>query len=423
MRDRSRSVWPHAFVWVAGFIVTTSVLVVLARATITWPKPCPGFVCYWSAATLLAHGQNPYDLALLSRIQKENGWDKLTDGFGFFDFLPNYHPPSLLGLVCVALVPLGFSTARMTWLVVNAELLVVAGYMLRTLVPSVSGRVPMVLVPVFCLSVLSVLVGQVAALILFLIVVVWRLLQDRSDRSAGWVLAWMTIKPQLTALFLMASLLWSIRQRRWQVIEGFVTGAAALLLLSTWLVPSWPTEIVKVMRETSLVTTVFPWLGTTWLLVLRSLGLEGWILWALYAAIALPFLVLVLHYALRRDSSLADVLAVSLLAAFFVSPTARPYDQPILLITLLVIVARRASDLVAGALVFAFIVAPYVHFFLVPVRSGLPNHVWFFWIPLTLALSWFLPRFPPRDPRRMPAQAAVHASAANVAARPTWQSG
>lgn len=88
MRDRSRSVWPHAFVWVAGFIVTTSVLVVLARATITWPKPCPGFVCYWSAATLLAHGQNPYDLALLSRIQKENGWDKLTDGFGFFFLVP-----------------------------------------------------------------------------------------------------------------------------------------------------------------------------------------------------------------------------------------------------------------------------------------------------------------------------------------------
>ena len=75
--------------------------------------------------------ESRYDLARLKTIQLDHGWDKATDGFGFFDFLANFISSSLLALVGVALVPLGFRTARMTWLVVNTELLFVVGYMLR----------------------------------------------------------------------------------------------------------------------------------------------------------------------------------------------------------------------------------------------------------------------------------------------------
>ena len=296
--------------------------------------------------------------------------------------------------MCVLLVPLGFTTARLTWLVGNAELLVVVGYMLRSLLPTVSGKVCVLLLPLFCLSLMSVLVGQLTALIFFLIVSVWTLLEKRLDRSAGWVLAWMTMKPQLTALLLMAVLLWSMRERRWRVLEGFATGTVALLLLSTWLVPEWPFQLLQGMRETPVLTMTFPWIGTTWLLVLRSLGLQGGMLLALYAAVALPFFVLVVRYALEPGRPLGDVLAMSILAAFFVAPTGRPYDQPLLLLVLLVLIARRRSDVVAAGLLFTFVFLPYVHFFRwTPDRDGMPDHVWFFWIPLTLAVAWFLPRF------------------------------
>ncbi len=379
--------WRRLAAWVAGFLVTTSLLVFLGRTVITWSKICPGFICYWSAATLLAQGESPYDLGRLKAIQLEHGWDKATDGFGFFDFLANFYPPSLLTLVGVALVPLGFETARITWLVLNAELLFVTGWMLGTLVPSVSPKVRMVLVPFFCLSVVSVLVGQVTALIVFVIVLAWWLLHLGWDRSAGWLLAWSTIKPPLTALFLMALLLWSLRKRRWHVLKGFVAGGVTLFLLSIILVPTWPFEILKTMRETPFLTTIFPSFGTTWSLVLRSLGTPAWLLWPLYALLAVPFVLIVLRYAWSDDRPLADVVAVSVLAAFFAAPTARPYDQPILLITLLVLAAKRRSDAIVGALCFMVLVVPYVQFLLTPVSE----HVWFFWIPLLMALTWFAP--------------------------------
>ncbi len=333
---------------IVAFVVLTALLVPLARATITWSQPSPGFICYWSAAKLLASGRSPYDLEGLKAIQTELGWDKVAEGLGFFDYLPNYYPPSLLSAVTVLLVPLGFTTARITWLVASAELLFVVGCMLRSLLPSMAGKVPMLLIPVFCLSIVSVLVGQVTALMLFAIVAVWKLLDERWDRTAGWLLAWAVIKPSLMAVLVFAILLWSGRRGRWRVVQGFVGGVVALFTVSTWLVPGWPLQLLTAMSTTSFVTATFPSIGTTWLLVLSTLGLEGWTLWSLYALLALPFLVAVARLALDVDRSLNDVIALSLLAAFLVSPPARPYDQPLLLLTLLVLVAQRPSYLHAG---------------------------------------------------------------------------
>ena len=113
---------------------------------------------------------------------------------------------------------------------------------------------------------------------------------------------------------------------------------------------------------------------------------SGWILWALYAVLALPFLLVVLRYAWSDDRPLADVVAVSLLATFFVAPTARPYgstdpfdstprprrEAPVRL--------RRRPVAPSG-----FMVVPYVQVLMMSVSQ----HVWFFWIPSLLALVWF----------------------------------
>jgi hypothetical protein len=385
-----RRFWVRCFSWAMGFILVTSFLVLLGRAVITWEKPCPDFVCFWAGGELIVSGESPYDAVLQAKIQGEHGWDKATDGLGFFDFLPYYNPPSLLALVSVLLVPLGFSTARMAWLVINTELFFITGYMLRNTVAAVSPVVPMVLVPIFGLSVLSVLVGQVTAMVFFLMAAAWRLLQRRWDRSAGWVLAWMSIKPQLSTLLVMATLVWLARQRRWQAIEGFVTGSVVLVALSTWLVPSWPLQLTQVMVQTPLITITFPKLETTWLLVLRSLGLKGWLLWVSYAVVALPFGWAVLRSALRRSSTIDKVFALSILATFFIAPTARPYDEPILVIPLLVLLGKRIPEFVGAVLLVVLAVLPYVHLLCwVPSIGNIPAHVWFFWIPLLLASLWF----------------------------------
>ena len=371
--------------WIVGFLAVTAMLVPLAQRVVTWPQPAPGFVCYWSAATLLARGESPYDLERLRKVQLEHGWDKRADGFGFFEFLPNYYPPSLLGALTLLLVPLGFATARITWLVVNAELLVLSAYLVRSLLPRVSGRVVMVLIPAFCLSVMSVLVGQVTALILFSIVAVWKLLDKRWDAAAGCLLAWAMIKPPLTVMLAAAILLWSVTNRRWRVVGGFAAGAAALLVISSVLVPGWPSQLAHAAATTPFVTASFPWLGTTWLLALRALGISGPALWLAYSVVALPFAVTVLRYATTFHRPLVDVIAISLLAVFFVSPTARPYDEPLLLVPLLILIDKRGSDAVAGVLLFLFLLVPYVEF----VTTSVPDHVWFFWMPAVATVAWF----------------------------------
>lgn len=389
-RNSADRLWVRCIAWVLGFILATTVLVLLTRAVMTWNKPCPDFVCFWAAGKLLASGHSPYDFGRLASIQQEYGWNKATDGLGFYDFLPYYYPPSLLGLVSVLLVPLGFSTARIAWLVINVELLFITGYLLRNAVAGVPRVVPILLVPIFGLSVLSLLVGQLSALVVFLTAAAWKLLQRSWDRSAGWVLAWMSIKPQLTALLLIATVVWLARQRRWRAIRGFVTGSIVLLAVSTWLVPTWPLQIVRAVINTPVVTMTFPWVGTTWLLALWSLRLEWWLVWPLYAVVAAAFCWAIVRAALDRSTTLDEIFALSILGAFFVMPTARPYDQPILVIPLLVLLGDRVPAFARLVLLAIFVLAPYVQLLLwAPSRHNMPVHVWFFWIPLLLTGLWF----------------------------------
>lgn len=382
--------WMRGLAWMLAFIVATSALVLLARTHIRWEKPCPDYVCFWAAGTLLAAGHSPYDFAMLGTIQREHGWDKATDGQGFYDFLPYYYPPSILWPVAALLVPLGFSTARIAWLVINSELFLLAGYLMRHAVARVPRAVPVLLVPLFALSVLCALVGQLTALILFMMAAAWRLLQRGWDRTAGWVLAWMSVKPQLSTVLLVALLVWLVRQRRWYAVQGFVTGSLCLLAVSTWWVPSWPLDIIRAVVHTPVVTMTFPWVGTTWLLVLRSLGVEWWLVWPFYLLLALPFGGAVLRAALQRSSSIDDIFALGILGAFFLAPTARPYDLPILLIPLLVVLGQRMRAFARPLLVAVLAVVPYVQLlFWAPSHRNVPVHVWFFWIPLLLASLWF----------------------------------
>src|SRR5262245_13695997 len=107
----------------------------------------PDVICYWSAADLLAAGQNPYDIDLQQRVQEEYGWDREEHGFGIYDFLPYYYPP-WFGLAWVAFLPLGFPAAKLAWFFLNVELVLGAGYLLGS--GSTRWRwLPVVLAPVF----------------------------------------------------------------------------------------------------------------------------------------------------------------------------------------------------------------------------------------------------------------------------------
>jgi hypothetical protein len=149
------------------------------------------------------------------------------------------------------------------------------------------------------------------------------------------------------------------------------------------------------MRRNPPPTEYFPWIGASWLLVLRTLGLRSWALGAAYLAAAVPLVVAALGAALDRARPLRDTIALGLLAAFFVAPYARPYDFPVLLVPLLVLLGDRLPERPAAALLVAVILLPYLQFFLLTKYRHLYTTTDFilestyFWIPLLLAAAWF----------------------------------
>jgi hypothetical protein len=362
---------------------------------------CPDFICYWAAARNLTSGESPYDEVAQRRVQQAYGWDTVDDGLGRYDFLPFYYPP-WFAILCAGFLPLGYENARLAWLVLNAEFIFLTGYLLRAAVPGVPRAVPIAVVPIFAFSATAVLVGQTSPLIFLTIVLGWRLLEARRDVAAGVVLGWATMKPQLTAVVLAAILLWAICRTRWRVVAGFFTSLGLLCALSLVLVPNWPREMLSAPARTPPPTAYFPWLGTTWYLLLKGFGLTGWSLAGVYAAVALPMLTVVARTALRRSTALADVLSIALIATYFVAPYGRHYDFPVLLIPLLVLIGTRLSDLAGATVLVTLIVLPYLHFMAMPLlksASRMPGtlnpEASFVWVPLLLAVLWITVRRAP----------------------------
>ena len=258
---------------------------------------------------------------------------------------------------------------------------------------------PLVTVPLFVLSVISLFVGQTSIPILFFAAVSWRLLEKGSDRLAGVALACVTTKPQVTAiaLVLAAPALGSAAAAAGGSCRSCMLALTALAgTASAWIVPDWPIEMVRASQRTPQPTTYFPWIGTTWFLMLKTVGLQSWALWGLYLAAAIPFLGLVTSAAVDRARPVEDIMALGLLAAFIVAPYGRHYDFPVLLIPLFVLMGRRLSE-VAGTILLVALLGLYLHLhfgILIKFKEKYPSNVrlfpefTFFWIPLVLTVIW-----------------------------------
>lgn len=392
MNSPEASVLRNLVIRSATVILTTIVLAAVARAWIPSAKVSPDFIAFWTAARLLSSGQSPYDAALQGDIQQGLGWDPARDGLGIYDFLPYYYPP-WFGLACVALLPLGYPSARTTWLVLNAELLLFAGFLLKDAVEGIPRKVSFMLVTVFAPSLLATVLGQISPLILFLIVAAWALLKNgRQDFAAGGVLALATTKPQLTALLTLAILCRAARSGRWGVIRGFIAVLAVLCLIGFAAVPDWPLAMVKATEATPLPHVVFPGSGCSWLIMLNAVGLRGRLLAASYSLLAIPFVVGILRLAVDPQRRLDDLICLSLIGSFIVAPYIRNYDLPILLVPVLVLIGSRIREIPGCVLLIALLVIPYFqHLVLTGRRTRIEAAMLeytYFWIPLVILIVW-----------------------------------
>jgi hypothetical protein len=296
-------------------------------------------------------------------------------------------------LFCIPFGVFAYPRAERVWLFFNIECLLFSSFLLRVVLKRLPRFVPPLALFAFLPTLIAVFAGQAAPLILLLVTASWCLLEERHDQSAGALLAGATIKPQLAFVLVAGVLLWSLRRRRWGVLGGFTVALGLLCLASTAVLPSWPLQMLRATRVTRLPTDLWPWVGVTWTLALRTLGLHGWVLGGAYSALAVPVFALVLAAAWDPVRPLRDVLALGAVAAFLVSPYAQLYDFPLLVIPLLVLLSDGLPKPGRALLLAVFLLIPYCQMvlllnseFLNINRNYIDKYI-FVWIPILLAVS------------------------------------
>ncbi len=219
-------------------IVVLAALIALLVAVLTVAVFAEGigeddFVAYWSAARLLATGQNPYDPAALLDLQYLTRPDR---GQEYGRAFASWNPPWLLAiLLLLGLLP--FDLAVRLWVLCNIVLIAAASALTWHLLTESWDKQSSLLVTAVSLgsaqALSLILVGQVVGLVLMGLVLGAVCLRDHRDEWAGAALFLASIKPHVTYLALLLLLLWTIRHRRWGVLWGMLAaGVLSMMIVS-----------------------------------------------------------------------------------------------------------------------------------------------------------------------------------------------
>lgn len=103
----------------------------------------------------------------------------------------------------------------------------------------------------------SIVLGQFTILVLALVAMALWAVQRGRDLLAGCSLALATIKPQMVLLLIPFLLLWGLRWRRYRIPGGFLAVTGILLLLSSFLLPTWTISFIKGLSQYQAYTSAY----------------------------------------------------------------------------------------------------------------------------------------------------------------------
>ena len=316
------------------------------------------FCTFWYAgrAIFLNH-QSPYSQQLNQQIQMSIMKRLATPQE---DQLGYAYPPYGL-LAALPLFWLGFDWASPIWMAFNILALMSS---LILAFPKASKWLLISVLFIYPFS-FGLILGNFAVLVGTIFFVVYGILITRRSSTtlfvtiAGAIMAWVTIKPQISWLFILFFLVYSFRKRMFPFIASFGVALVILLAVSFWMVPGWPKEWLQRLSEYSqynhsVIVLIY---------YLRTFLPAG-----LATAISIPIFMLMLVETILLgvrwwQGRLSDLylLAWCGLAGYLVHPYSKSYDQILLLIPLTVWACTRISN-----------------------RSFL---TWFFWAGI-IAFSW-----------------------------------
>ncbi|MFQ5612222.1 MAG: glycosyltransferase family 87 protein [Anaerolineae bacterium] len=249
------------------------------------------FYSRWRGAQVFwQEGLNPYSAEATLAIQ---------EGIYGRPALPDEDPgpfayPFYTVFLLIPLVPLTYSWASAVWLAVVQAALVggtlLALRLYRWRQPPWLLALTLLWTLIFYHSARTILLGQFAGVVYFLLILCLWALQARREALAGLALALSTVKPQMAFLLIPALLLWAVFNRRWRFIAWAGGAMAVLLAVSFALQPTWLADFVGQLARYPSYTAIgspvwvvthyyLPQLDTPGELALSALAV-GWMLYA-----------------------------------------------------------------------------------------------------------------------------------------------
>jgi hypothetical protein len=346
------------------------------------------FGAYWTATKMALNGGNPYDEASLLPSQQAIEPSRTSPGAA-------WSPPWAFA-VHAPFVPMDFAAARWIWRFIQIGTLFAAATALWRVYGGPPGKVIWVWsAALMWYPTLQTLgLGQHSNMP-FLGVAGWLACQTAGRPfAAGAWLALVLVKPQNLYLLGLVGILWTVDRRAWRVAAGAVTGTVVFSAATLLVNPAVFQDYLEAFRNRPPTNYLPPTIGMLlrmmfgeqrfWLVFLPPLAGMAWGVW---------------YYARNRSAwDWAERAPVIILVSCISSPYGWMYDQVLLLVPVIAIVARAAHQ-PSGVMRALAVVVGLTALCLMLHSAGM-REVTFVWhAPLCLALylaaSAYLRRSPP----------------------------
>ncbi|MCI0394314.1 MAG: DUF2029 domain-containing protein [Chloroflexi bacterium] len=293
------------------------------------------FMSLWAGGWAILHDIDPYDPELWRPLRLELGSKWTTGDAG------NAFPLWTLVLF-TPLSALDSGWAAAIWLTLSQALLALSVFLLAIVLgerrPTVA-EFALLAFGAFQLrgTLVTLHNGQITLVLLAIITLFLVFMKQGRPFTAGFVLAFIVLKPNPFILFAPLLALWLLLRRQWRVVAGGGT-ALAILLAASWLVlPGWlfTWQNVRDKLSSSVRSFIMP---TLW-----GVATEVSVDWApLVGLIFVALLTAVLGWYVFHHWELDanQVVSLALVGSLLVTPYAWAYEHALLIIPLVLLFTR-----------------------------------------------------------------------------------
>jgi hypothetical protein len=344
------------------------------------------FFTFWLATKeVWLEGGSPYSQKVT--LQSQMGIYG-RPAFPHEDQLAFAYPPYSL-LVTLPTAWMDYPTAQAYWIAFNIILLFIALWY-------AFPRLPIWVAPLtlfFYPALRGVIIGQFAVTIGAFLIIAYGLFSNDQPLPrlrwflAGSMLAWVTIKPQLSVVLLFLFLLYAIRHRMWSVLTGFALSLIGLTAFFWLLIPGWVfqwfervveySRYVNLSSQTQQIVSMF--LYGDWANISVTV---------IYILVLIIFVILSLVWWYGR-LPFSILLSYSVLVILILHPTVSPSDLIILALPFLVWISEDDISLMNYLFISILVVIPWVVFlhmftgyepFVIGRVLSFIYIIWFIWL-------------------------------------------